>query len=113
METPIAKLRNALSPIYGITASVLLLEDNFSVSLLNIVLKQAKQVIKNQESIRDILYEMEFPKESEQKTIHDYEYFKSEVARKYGLGKTLVTGHLGKYWQEAAELYANQFKQNK
>ncbi len=31
---------------------------------------------------------------------------KNEVAKKYGLGKTLVTGHMSKYWEEAAELYA-------
>lgn len=30
---------------------------------------------------------------------------KQVVARKYGLGKTLVMGHLSKYWEEAMELY--------
>jgi len=31
---------------------------------------------------------------------------KKEVAQKYKLGKTLVIGHLPKYYEEAAELYA-------
>ena len=31
---------------------------------------------------------------------------KAEVAKKYGLGETLVTGHMVKYFDEAAELYA-------
>ncbi len=31
-----------------------------------------------------------------------------EVAEKYGLGTTLVTGHLAKYWKEAAEMYAEE-----
>ena len=31
-----------------------------------------------------------------------------EVAEKYGLGTTLVTGHLAKYWKEAAEMYAKE-----
>lgn len=34
----------------------------------------------------------------------------SEVAIKYGLGKSLVTGHLPKFWEEAAQMYAAQFK---
>ena len=33
-----------------------------------------------------------------------------DVAVKYGLGKTLVAGHLPKYFSEAAEMYADQFK---
>lgn len=37
-----------------------------------------------------------------------FEECKKEVAKKHGLGKTLVTGHLSKYWEEAAEIYANQ-----
>lgn len=36
---------------------------------------------------------------------------KAIVAKKYGLGKTLVTGHLAKYWEEAAELYLQSNKQ--
>jgi hypothetical protein len=35
-----------------------------------------------------------------------FEDCKKEVAKKHGLGSTLVTGHLAKYWQEAAELYS-------
>lgn len=39
---------------------------------------------------------------------------KSIVARKHGLGKTLVTGHRAAYWEEAMDLFANQYKeQNK
>lgn len=30
------------------------------------------------------------------------------IAKKYGLGKTLVTGHKFAYFKEAAELYKNQ-----
>lgn len=37
-----------------------------------------------------------------QKTFEDC---KKEVAQKHGLGKTLVTGHLSKYWEEATILY--------
>lgn len=37
-----------------------------------------------------------------------FEDCKKEVATKHNLGKNLVTGHLAKYWEEAAELYANQ-----
>lgn len=33
-----------------------------------------------------------------------------DVAVKYGLGKTLVTGHKASYWTEASENYADQFK---
>lgn len=40
-----------------------------------------------------------------------YEDCKKEVAKKYGFGK-LVIGHLVKYFDEAAELYADQFKNN-
>lgn len=36
----------------------------------------------------------------------------SEVAVKHKLGKSLVTGHLPKYWEEAAEIYANQQADN-
>lgn len=32
----------------------------------------------------------------------------SEVSIKHKLGKSLVTGHLPKYWEEAAEIYASQ-----
>lgn len=32
------------------------------------------------------------------------------VAKKYELGSKLVTGHLCKYREEAAEMYADQFK---
>lgn len=35
----------------------------------------------------------------------------SEVAIKHKLGKSLVTGHRAGYWEEAAEMYASQFKQ--
>lgn len=34
----------------------------------------------------------------------------SEVAIKHRLGKSLVTGHKAGYWEEAAEMYAAQFK---
>lgn len=34
----------------------------------------------------------------------------SEVAIKHKLGKSLVAGHLVKYWEEAAEIYASQHK---
>lgn len=34
----------------------------------------------------------------------------SEVAIKYGVGKSLVIGHRPKYWEEAAEIYASQWK---
>lgn len=34
----------------------------------------------------------------------------SDVAMKHKLGKSLVTGHLPKYWEEAAEMFADQFK---
>lgn len=42
------------------------------------------------------------------KTLQECE---KEVATKYKLGKTLVTGHMSKYWEEAAILYASQFQQ--
>lgn len=35
-----------------------------------------------------------------------FEDCKEEVAQKHRLGKTLVIGHSPKYYQEAAELYA-------
>lgn len=35
-----------------------------------------------------------------------YQQAKVMVAKRYRLGKTLVTGHLSSYWDEAAELYA-------
>lgn len=35
-----------------------------------------------------------------------WEEAKDQIAREHGLGKTLVTGHLSKYWEEAARLYA-------
>lgn len=34
----------------------------------------------------------------------------SEVAIKHKLGKSLVTGHRAGYWEEAAEMYVQQFK---
>lgn len=37
----------------------------------------------------------------------------SEVAIKYKLGKNLVIGHKPVYWEEAAEMYAMQFKKEK
>jgi hypothetical protein len=36
-----------------------------------------------------------------------YNDCKAEIAAKYGLGKTLVTGHRAVFFQEAAEMYAN------
>lgn len=42
-----------------------------------------------------------------------FENCKKEVAIKYKLGKTLVGGHLPKYWEEAAMLYSEQFKTDK
>lgn len=39
-----------------------------------------------------------------------YERCKSEVARKYGLGKTLVIGHLPKYYEEVAKLYHSRLE---
>ena len=39
-----------------------------------------------------------------------YEKCKSDIAKKYKLGKTLVIGHLPKYYEEAAMLYAEQVK---
>jgi hypothetical protein len=36
-------------------------------------------------------------------TITTFEQCKQAVAKKYGLGRTLVTGHLSKYWEEAAK----------
>lgn len=44
---------------------------------------------------------------SEEKTL---EQCKLEVAKKYKLGRTLVAGHLSKYWEESASLYADQFR---
>ena len=44
------------------------------------------------------------------KTLQDC---KDEVARKYGLGKTLVTGHRVSYFDEAAELYAQAYHEEK
>ena len=37
-----------------------------------------------------------------------YEDCKKAVAQKYKLGKTLVTGHLAKYFEEATMMYASQ-----
>lgn len=39
-----------------------------------------------------------------------YEAAKTEVAKKHKLGTTLVTGHKAVYFEEAAMLYAEQFK---
>lgn len=39
-----------------------------------------------------------------------YEKCKSDVAKKYKLGKTLVICHLPKYYEEAAMLYAERVK---
>ena len=41
-----------------------------------------------------------------------YEDCKAIVAKKYKLGKTLVIGHLPKYYEEACMLYSEQFKSN-
>lgn len=41
-----------------------------------------------------------------------YEDCKKEVAQKHKLGNTLVTGHRAIYFQEAAELYAEQQVKN-
>jgi hypothetical protein len=35
-----------------------------------------------------------------------FEECKQIVAKKYKIGKTLVIGHLPKYYEEAAEIYA-------
>ena len=35
----------------------------------------------------------------------------AEVAVKHKLGKSLVAGHLSKYWEEAALIFADQFRQ--
>lgn len=42
-----------------------------------------------------------------------YDQCCEEVATKYKLGTKLVTGHLAKYWKEAAEIYAGQWKPEK
>jgi len=39
-----------------------------------------------------------------------FEQCKTEVARKHGLGNSLVTGHRAAYFAEAAEMYASQFQ---
>ena len=39
-----------------------------------------------------------------------YEQAKTEIAKKHRLGTTLVTGHKASYFEEAALLYADQFK---
>lgn len=39
-----------------------------------------------------------------------YEDAKKEIAIKHKLGMTLVTGHKASYFEEAALLYARQFK---
>ena len=44
------------------------------------------------------------------KTLQDC---KDEVARKYELGKTLVTGHRVCYFDEASELYAQAYHEDK
>lgn len=39
-----------------------------------------------------------------------WEVCKTEIAQKYGLGNTLVTGHREKYFKEAALLMAKKLK---
>lgn len=39
----------------------------------------------------------------------NYENCLEMVAKKYGLGKTLVTGHKASYFKEAAEMYKRQY----
>jgi len=39
-----------------------------------------------------------------------YEGCKAAVAKKHKLGKTLVTGHLAKYFEEAAMMFAEELK---
>lgn len=38
----------------------------------------------------------------------NFDQAKKIIAKKHDLGTTLVTGHMSKYWQEAAELYARR-----
>lgn len=54
-ETLEAKLRNQLSPLYGLASMVVALEDNNSPELLKIIIECAKQAMKSTEEIDIIL----------------------------------------------------------
>lgn len=56
-ETLEAKLRNQLSPIYGLVDMILLMEKNPEIKEL--LVKQAKQCVKNKQVIDSLLLEME------------------------------------------------------
>ncbi len=64
IETPEAKLRNAITPIYGLVDMVLLLEEtnlNYDriSKLLPIIINEAKQCEVNKNRILDLLVEIE------------------------------------------------------
>lgn len=42
--------------------------------------------------------------------MNTYKQCCSEVAIKYKLGKSLVTGHKASYWEEATEMYVSELK---
>ena len=56
-ETLEAKLRNSLTPAYGLADMVLLIDKN--PAIIPIIIKSAKQVVKNKNSIDTLLKKIE------------------------------------------------------
>lgn len=56
-ETLVAKLRNKLSPAYGLAEIVLLIDKNPDIK--DIMIAQAKQAIENKKAIRELLVQLE------------------------------------------------------
>lgn len=59
IETPISKLRNVLTPIYGL-ADILLSVDFSDKEQVDLLIKCAKQAVENKESIHILLKEIEY-----------------------------------------------------
>lgn len=56
-ETPVAKLRNQLTPLYGLAQLVIKLNTN--PELIPIIIESAQQAINNKEEIDKLLKEIE------------------------------------------------------
>ena len=62
METTTDKLRNALSPIYGLAQMVLLIEESkgsYNPKVIELIINTAKQTIKNKSRIDKLLIKLE------------------------------------------------------
>jgi len=69
METAEAKLRNQLSPLYGLAETILRLDDH--PKMRTIIFDMAKQAIKNKEAIDLLLVEIEASKISSNAMLSD------------------------------------------